>query len=195
LTPCCACPASRNQEALSVASRRGCRISRGRWRQPQRRSRMRRRPTRPHAESMWAAPPWLDKSTTNGRRRGLTRQPKANRAAACRRRCTPTTAPRPRRGTTFVSSVGLKQSCETGTAAAEWAAAAVPVRCSVRPRREGRVSGRESGSEPVASRALCEWRPARRARPMLRSDVAGLVVVVLGARVLGDRLPGRMMTV
>ena len=30
---------------------------------------------------------------------------------------------------------------------------------------------------------------------MLRSDGAGLVVVVLGARVLGDRLPVRMMGV
>ena len=43
--------------------------------------------------------------------------------------------------------------------------------------------------------ALCESRPARRARPMLRGDGAGLVVVVLGARVLGDRLPVRMMAV
>ena len=40
-----------------------------------------------------------------------------------------------------------------------------------------------------------ESRPARRARPMLRSDGAGLVVVVLGAGGLADRLPVRMMAV
>ncbi len=74
------------------------------------------------------------------------------------------------------SSVGLEQSCETGTAAAaEWAAAAVCVGCSVRPRREGRVSGRESGRSRWIP-APRESRPARRARPVLRSDGAGLVV-------------------
>ena len=70
------------------------------------------------------------------------------------------------------SSVGLEQSCETGTAAAaEWAAAAVPVGCSVRPRREGRVSGRESGRSRSIP-APRESRPARWATPVLRSDGA-----------------------
>ena len=53
----------------------------------------------------------------------------------------------------------------------------------------------ESHADTAARFAAPESRPARRARPMLRSDGAGLVVVVLGARGLGDRLPVRMMGV
>ena len=76
--------ANRTPAALSLQARAalpgarlGCRISRGGWRDRQRRSRTPCRHTRPHAESMRATPLWLKKSTTTGRRRRLMRQPQA----------------------------------------------------------------------------------------------------------------------